>query len=309
MMGSKGLVLTYSEKCKNILASNWQAYLNTIKADAEGSNREIHSSKVSYFLRRGKPYLWVPEDDIHNVNSIIDDRGSLAVPNPYPGPLANVLRSIKKLPTRVALAGDLLPLTEEKVHSFAESIRETILSEQKKISQASYSVSSILTSSSSNCMSRFEHLQDVLNGTVPYVVYKFNIRSCTYIDANGVDHDLEMDEMVSSKPDQISPYSAKLIDGINQSHSMRRALMFFCHVYLNVNAKDALMLSMDRKGFEVMAKVSSQKTTKDGFAEYQWREYRFTFKEEACDIETFCRLLVEMEEEALKDVASYSGLQ
>ncbi|PIA60227.1 hypothetical protein AQUCO_00300020v1 [Aquilegia coerulea] len=308
-ISSKGLVLTYAEKCKNILVSNWKAHLNTIQADGEGSKGNIHSSKVSYFFRRGKPYLWVPEKDIHNVNFLIDERSSLAVPNPYPGLLANVLTSIKKLPTRVALAGDLFPLEDKKVQSFEEKVRETILSEQKAISQSSYSVSSILSTSSSNCMSRCEHLQDVLNGTEPYVVYKFNIRSCTYIDTNGVDHDLEMDEMVASKPDQISPYSAKLIDGINQSHSRRRALMLFCFVYLNVNAKDALMLSMDRKGFEIMTKVPSQTTTKDGFAEYQWREYRFTFKEEAHDIETFCRLLVEMEEEALKKVASYSGLE
>lgn len=34
-----------------------------------------------------------------------------------------------------------------------------------------------------------------------------------------------------------APLSARLIDGINQSEARRRALMLFCFVYWNVNAK------------------------------------------------------------------------
>uniref|UniRef100_A0A2P2K9Z8 Uncharacterized protein n=1 Tax=Rhizophora mucronata TaxID=61149 RepID=A0A2P2K9Z8_RHIMU len=36
MRSTKATALTLAEKCKNILASNWQAQLNTIKADAKG---------------------------------------------------------------------------------------------------------------------------------------------------------------------------------------------------------------------------------------------------------------------------------
>ncbi|THG15692.1 hypothetical protein TEA_021649 [Camellia sinensis var. sinensis] len=53
-----------------ILASNWQGNLNTIKADAKGSKEEIYTSMVKYFVKRGKPYIWVPEKDFHNVVSI-----------------------------------------------------------------------------------------------------------------------------------------------------------------------------------------------------------------------------------------------
>lgn len=67
------------------------------------------------------------------------------------------------------------------------------------------------------------------------------------------------------------------------------------------------MLSTDRKGFDVLGKGSSP-VVKDGVAQYQWREYRFSLKEEARDAETFCRQLVEMEEEAVKKVSSFSGL-
>lgn len=95
--GGKTSVLTYAEKCKNILASNWQGYLNTVKADANGSKGEICTSKVRYFVKRGKPYIWVPENDMHNVNTMIDERGSFAVASPFPGPLPSFLNSIKKV--------------------------------------------------------------------------------------------------------------------------------------------------------------------------------------------------------------------
>ncbi|KAL5716677.1 hypothetical protein ACHQM5_009808 [Ranunculus cassubicifolius] len=303
----KSVVLTYAEKCKNILVSNWQGQLNTIKADAKGSKEDIHSSKIKYFFKRGKPYVWVPKNDNHNVNTIIDERASLAVSSPSPGALAGLLRSLKKLPTRVALTGDLTPLNEERIRSISESVRETVLSEQLAISQASYSVSGILSSPNGKSRHRSESLQEVLDASDPHVIYKFNIRSCTYIDGSGVDHELEMEEIATAKADLLSPYSGKLIDGINQSQSRRRALMLFCFVYMKVNARDALILGVDRRGFDVLGRVESL-TTKDGLPEYQWREFRFTFQEEAKDVETFCRLLVEMEEEALKTVQDYSGL-
>ncbi|KAF8402883.1 hypothetical protein HHK36_010975 [Tetracentron sinense] len=252
-------------------------------------------------------YLWVIEMGRSYINTIIDERGSLAVANPLPGPLANLLCSIRKLPARVALTGDVVPLKDEKVQFAAESLREAILSEQKAISEASYSVSGILSSSSIGCTSRSENLQDLLDGGEPYTVYRFKIRSCTYLDSSGGTQEVDLEDIEASKADLLSPFSAKVIDGINQSEARRRALMLFCFVYLNANARDAFVLSIDRKGFDVLGKVPSL-ATRDGFCEYQWKEFRFSFKEEAHDIETFCRLLVEMEEEALKNVSSYSGL-
>ena len=71
--------------------------------------------------------------------------------------------------------------------------------------------------------------------------------------------------------------------------------------------KDAYITSVDRKGFDVLAKVPSP-VSKDGIGHYQWKEFRFMFKEEARDVETFCRQLVEMEEEVIKKVSVSSGL-
>lgn len=71
--------------------------------------------------------------------------------------------------------------------------------------------------------------------------------------------------------------------------------------------KDAYMLSIDRKGFEVLSKVPSP-GFKDGFGQFEWKEFRLSLKEEARDVEAFCRQLVEMEEEAVKEVSGHSGL-
>ncbi|RZC93838.1 hypothetical protein C5167_029481 [Papaver somniferum] len=307
MKGSKDLALTFADKCKNIMASNWRGYLNTVKADAAGSKEDIHTSRIMYFLKRGIPYLCVPQDDLHNLNVVIDERGSMAVANPYPGPLANVLKSIGKLPTRVALTGDVLSLEEEKMRHVTESLRETIELEKKVISAASYAVKEIFNSSRISSVSRTDNLRDVLSaGENGFVVYKFDIRSCSYIDSTGTDHEVDLEELELSKTDPLSMFAEKLIDGINQNRARRSALMLFCFEYLEINAADAYMISADSKGFDVLAKIPSN-TTEDDLDVYTWRECRIDFKEEACDIGTFCRLLVEMEAEALQNLRS--GLQ
>lgn len=72
--------------------------------------------------------------------------------------------------------------------------------------------------------------------------------------------------------------------------------------------KDAYVTSIDRMGFDVLGKVPSP-VLKAGMVNYQWKEFRFMFKEEANNVEAFCCQLVEMEEEAIKKVSSYSGLR
>ncbi|PON56618.1 FMN-binding split barrel [Parasponia andersonii] len=296
MKANKAKLLTFAEKCKNVLASNWQGHLNTIKADAKGSKADIYTSEVKYILKRGKPYIWVSEKELHNVNTIIDERASFSVTAPFPGPLATLLRSTKKLPTRAALTGDVVPYKDVK--SAAESLREVLLSEQNAISESSYTVSGILSSSNLHNTSRGENLKTLLEG---------DEKSCVFIDGDGGTHEVDFEDMNASKVDRLAPLSARIIDGINQSEARRRGLMLFCLMYLNANTKDAHMLSIDRKGFDVLGKVSGP-LSKDGFGQYQWREYRFSLKEEARDAETFCRQLVEMEEEAVKLVSSSSGL-
>ncbi|KAL4188897.1 hypothetical protein AMTRI_Chr08g204300 [Amborella trichopoda] len=278
MKTSKGMVLTLAERCKNILGANCHGVLYTVKADAKGSNEEIHSSKVPYVFRRGRPYIWIPKDDSHNV-----------------------------LPSRVALTGDVMPLKEDKVHLAVESFKETISLEREAISHAGYPVSGVLSSSCPNCKTRGDNLQEILDRIKDYTLCKFDIRSCTYMDGHGVSHEVDLVDVRASKTDPLSPFTEKLIDGINQSQARRRALMLFCFVYLNANARDAFMLSVDRKGFDILGKVSGA-VSKDRFGEYEWKEFRIPFPEEVGDIESFCQKLVEMEEEAVKNVQSFSGL-
>lgn len=306
MMKGKKEVLSFAEKFKSILVSNWKGQLNTVKADSKGSKGEIYSSKVRYILKKGKPYIWVPEKELHNVNSVVDERGSFAVASPIPGPLVHLLKAMKKLPARVALTGEILPLGEKKVQSITENLKELILSEERAIRDSTYTVSSLLSSSNHVTTSRSESLKELLDEGENYVVYKFDVSSCMIIDSNDGTLDVELEDIATTKADVLAPFSAKLIDGINQSEARRRALTLFCVVYLKANARDAYMLSVDRKGFEMLGKVPSRVSEEEG--EYVWKQFRFTFKEEAQDVESFCRMLVEMEEEAVNKLSSSSGL-
>jgi hypothetical protein len=95
MKGSKANLSALAEKCKTVIVSNWQGYLNTVKPEDKASI--IHTSKIKYVMRRGKPYLWVPESEPHNVNIMFDERGSFSIAHPYPGPLAALFKSIGKV--------------------------------------------------------------------------------------------------------------------------------------------------------------------------------------------------------------------
>lgn len=241
------------------------------------------------------------------MNTVIDERGSFAVSSPFPGPLASILKSIKKLPSRVALVGDAVLLEDEKARLAAESLRETLVAEQRAVEESSYSVSGILNSSHFGSTSRNADLQELLQGDIQYNLYRFNLRSCMYIDTNRKAHEVNLEDIEKSKADRLAQFSMSLIDGINQSEERRRALILFCITFLNENAKDAFILWVDRKGFDVLAKVLGS-VKGDGSREYQWKELRFTFNDAASDVETFCRLLLEMEEEALKKVSSITGM-
>ncbi|XP_074286692.1 uncharacterized protein LOC141611935 [Silene latifolia] len=298
----KGGVLSLAMKCKNILASNWQGNLNTIKAVSKGSKQDIYTSKVNYLLNTGKPYIWVPKDDLHNVNTEVDERASFAVASPHPGPLANLFRSMRKLPARIALSGEVVPVREEKVKSAYESLREMITAEVTEIAESGYAVSGILSSSTIGHTSRSENLVELLDNEENYVVYKFNISSCTFIDGNGGNHEVDLDDFDKSKFDNLSPLSTKLIDGINQSELRRRALLVLCFAFLNVNARDAYVHSVDCKGFDVLLKVAGDNDA------YHWKEYRLPLSKDAPDVESFCSQLVQMEEAALEKVKKLGGL-
>lgn len=302
------MALTFAERCKNILAANCQAYLNTIKADAKGSKDDIYTSKIHYMFKKGKSYIWVKEGDLHNVNVILDERGSLAVSAVVPGSLTRLLRSMGKAPARVALAGDVIPLKDDKVQALSEGLRHHLQKGEDYASHSSYAVSSILSSASINCKSRIETFQEILDQNNNYVAHKFNISSCSYVDGSGNIHDVEVEDVQAPKADLLFPFAEKLIDGINQSQSRRRALMLFCLEYYNAHARDALMLSIDQYGFDVLAKVPESTASNAQTLQFVWKEFRFSFKEEASDLEAFCHLLIGLEEEVLQSVRSYSGL-
>ncbi|CAN8260505.1 unnamed protein product [Cochlearia groenlandica] len=304
MKGSKANLSALAEKSKTIIASNWQGYLNTIKPEDKASI--IHTSKVKYVMRRGKPYLWVPEKEPHNVNIMFDERGSFSVNHPYPGPLAALFKLIGKLPNRVAFTGEIIPVKEKRIEAVNKYVEEAIQSEMGAISQSSNSVRSILNSSNQMYASRCESLRTLLDGgNEKYVIYKFVPSSCMLIDPNGARKEIDLKVLELSKADPLGAWSSKLVDGINKNESRRRALILFCLYYLDINARDAYMVSVDKKGFDLLGKVPNEEEAED---QYQWREFRFEFEEEVKDVEAFCNQLVEMEQEVVNKFTDHTGL-
>ncbi|XP_062216035.1 uncharacterized protein LOC133916403 isoform X2 [Phragmites australis] len=240
---ARSAALSVTHKCRNILAAGWEAHLNTIKADARGSKGEIYTSRVHYMVQKGTPYLIVPENHMHNINIVIDERGSLAVSSPIRGRVASLLKSLKKLPPRVAMTGDVLRMKDTKVPVIADSLKKAILKEHKAASEASHGVSAILSSAGATCKSRSEGLLGLLNEESSYSIFKFDIGSCVYIDSSGGSHNIELDTFEPPRADLLMPFSAKLIDGINRSESRRRALILFCLEYFNVTARSWFLLT------------------------------------------------------------------
>ncbi|OEL26833.1 hypothetical protein BAE44_0012148 [Dichanthelium oligosanthes] len=153
--------------------------------------------------------------------------------SPIRGQVASLLKSLNKIPPRVAMTGDVLRLNGSKVPIIADSLKKAIMREHEASSQASHGVSAILSSAGATSS------------------------SCVYIDSSGSSHNIELDCFEPPKADLLIPERDILTD-------------------------------VPRP--------------------YHWKEFRFSFKEPAKDAEDFCRTLVELEQEVLQSVKSYSGL-
>ncbi|CAM8997078.1 unnamed protein product [Rhodiola kirilowii] len=293
------LILAFTCRCLSlssiqkglVLSSNRQGQLNTIKADAKGSKEEIYSSRVKYMFKKDQPYIWVPEDDLHNVNATIDERSAFSVTTPFPGPLGSILKAMKKSHARVALTVDVIALKEKGVRLANEMIRESMLAEHGTISNSGYAVPRVFSSSNLGFTSRSECLSELLDEEVQYVVYKLDLRSRAFIDINGGTHDVDLELITTTT-----------IDGINQSEIRRIALMVLCSAHLNANVRDAFLLSIDRTEFDIVGKVPSSKLNDCGSVNYQWKEFRIPLKQEARDIGTFCEQLVFLDDHVFLNV-------
>ncbi|GLJ41374.1 hypothetical protein SUGI_0856430 [Cryptomeria japonica] len=292
-----------AKRCKNVLAASWQGILTTVKSDSAGSKEELHSSPINYILRNEKPMMWVDEDDLHTVNTILDERGSLCIDQANPPSLTKFLKTIGKFPPRVVLVGDVIRLDDDKVDLARKELSDMIYSEKDTVKRASHPVTNILSSSGGILNARVDDLQLLSKKHDTSAIFEFNIRSVSYLDIMGNENEINVKLIDITPMDPLSPFFEPLLEGINRSEARRRGLMLFCSVYLNVNARDALMLSVDRMGFDLLAKVSSALMNDASSSQYQWKDYNFSFGREVEDIETFCRLLAKMEEEALKKVS------
>ncbi|PSS34541.1 Hemagglutinin-esterase-fusion glycoprotein chain 2 like [Actinidia chinensis var. chinensis] len=206
-------VMKGNKQTVNILASNWQFNLNTIKADSKGSKEEIYISKVKYSVKKGRPYIWVPEEGLHRV---------------------------------VKLAAESL---RETISSERKAIRESTYSVSGILSSSNLG----FTPRSENLQELLDgNEHSGLDGRLRVDCGRYadakgsmelSILSCMYIDSNSGSHEVELEHVVASKADPLckvpiastykAPFSSSLIDGINQSEMRRRALILFCITYLS----------------------------------------------------------------------------
>ncbi|CAK9215362.1 unnamed protein product [Sphagnum troendelagicum] len=299
--------LSLVQRCKNLLVANWRGQLTTITtstttncADPEAS--KVWGSLVNYTLVAGKPVVWVPRNDAHEVNLLMDDRGSIVVGHTDPPPLVHAWRDVGFVPPRAVLLGPFTPLEPHEQEYVKRRVLKARDSNREGIEKAGAALRSVLQEAGRSASSRIHALSTMAEAsTTDFAIYRCSPRSGQFVDLLGVRHEVAVSDIAGAATDPLCSVLAALVEGINQSEARRFALIVFCAVYLQVRAQDAYMFAADRWGFNVLAKVvpTNESVALDTNNKL-WKEFRFGFSREVRDAEAFCSLLAEMEKESLE---------
>ncbi|KAL2348542.1 hypothetical protein Fmac_002542 [Flemingia macrophylla] len=102
------------------------------------------------------------------------------------------------------------------------------LSEQKAIKEFTDTVSGVLND------------EVLVNGQL-LGFESYDAISCTFVDGLRGTFDVDIEDLETSRADPFAPFSAKIIEGINQSEATPRALMLFCFVHKDAAKKLAVL--------------------------------------------------------------------
>ncbi|KAI3853981.1 hypothetical protein MKX03_029270 [Papaver bracteatum] len=242
------------------------------------------------------------------MNALMDKRSPFCVSSAR---LDQVQKDLKKdlkdlslCASAISLLGDVVPLPREEEWSATSSLRNLVEKEWRELLCASYAVHGILNSAV-GATTRAQNILNVLeDGKVAYDIHKFDISSCNYTDLRGNEHRVDLDKLRMCNEDTLAAYSEKIIDGINKVKARRDALNAILRQFLvgGNPPSDVYLLSIDRKGIEVLAEYCIKLPAKD---EYIFDEHRLEFEVEMNDAEEFCRLLIQLEDELI--IHSYQG--
>lgn len=289
------------QRCKNLLAANWRAQITTINANDEGPDApKVHGSLVNYILVGGNPLLWIPKNDAHELNLVLDERGSLVVGHTDPPPLVRAWREIGRVPPRVMLLGSVAPLQRHELDYVKRRVAKVHFAVSDAVKEAGAALQSVLHESGTLVNSRAQALEAMVKTTdAEYSIFSMAPKSCHFVDVLGGRHEVDAADIAGAAVDPLCRVLLALIDGINKSETRRFALIVFCAVYLQVRVQDAYIFAADRWGFNVLANVMPKEDSDAVDSNKLWREFRFGFAREVKDAEGFCVLLAEMEKESL----------
>lgn len=292
--------LPLAQRSKNILAAHWRGQLSTVKAGADQKDeRSVHGSVVLYSVFDGKPVVWVPGGDTHEVNLLLDDRGSLLVGHLDP-PLATI-RSFGKVLPRVILLGDFVGVENSEMAHLRRRLQKQVEALQMRQDERGPESQSFLHSAGFSRDERLQTLNYLSSPTNNLSAYRLYARSCHFVDFQGGRHSLKISDVAGAATDPLAGLQTALVEGINRNDLKRRALILFCAAYMQVEVQDVYLFSIDKWGFNILAQPiqESDSFSEGGKKESLWREFRFMFNYEVRDVNAFCTVFLEMEKEVM----------
>lgn len=154
------------QRCKNLLAANWRAQVTTINANDEGPDApKVHGSLVNYVLVGGSPLLWIPKSDAHELNLVLDERGSMVVGHTDPPPLLRAWREVERVPPRAMLLGSIAPLPRHELEYVKRRLTKVQGAVNDAVKEAGSALQSVLQESGNSIKSRALALEAMVNAT------------------------------------------------------------------------------------------------------------------------------------------------
>lgn len=154
------------QRCKNLLAANWRAQLTTINATDDGPDApKVHGSIVNYILLGSSPLIWIPKHDAHELNLVLDERGSMVVGHTDPPPLVRAWRELDRVPPRAILLGSVTLLQRHELDYVKRRVTKVRGAINDAVKDAGTALQSVLQESGNLINSRMQALESIVKST------------------------------------------------------------------------------------------------------------------------------------------------
>jgi hypothetical protein len=154
------------QRCKNLLAANWRVQITTINATDDGPDApKVHGSLVNYVLVGGSPLLWIPKNDAHELNLVLDERGSMVVGHTDPPPLVRAWRELGRVPPRAMLLGSVAPLQRHELDYVKRRVAKVQGAVNDAVKEAGSALQSVLQESGNLINSRARAFEAMVTAT------------------------------------------------------------------------------------------------------------------------------------------------